>query len=265
MRENGGRDDSKWPPLALWPYSAEKIFLIRVCRGLRELVGARPLHLLTQTAPPLKSPTGAFIAAQPRPTPNAAFTSGVVTGNIGCTLYRPRSLRQQPSPLSHLRCQLPQRGSSWHSGKVSGLSAKCAVSPEPLPLGEVDANAVSRRRGLARFPAARMFPQETSAANAAFLHDSTRENAMPDSPQAVRHCAIKIILPLFMRRATRSAFKIVPALPPQRHIICAQRKPHVHQHTSLPQALRLTVHPGWGCTPPWKRNGRGCARPSGGW
>ena len=130
----------------------KKIFLIRVCRGLRELVGARPLHLLTQTAPPLKSPTGAFIAAQPRPTPNAAFTSGVVTGNIGCTLYRPRSLRQQPSPLSHLRCQLPQRGSSWHSGKVSGLSAKCAVSPEPLPLGEVDANAVSRRRGLARSP-----------------------------------------------------------------------------------------------------------------
>ena len=28
-----------------------------------ELVGARPLHLLTQTVLPLKSPTGAFIAA----------------------------------------------------------------------------------------------------------------------------------------------------------------------------------------------------------
>ena len=28
-----------------------------------ELVGATPLHLLTQTALPLKSPTGAFIAA----------------------------------------------------------------------------------------------------------------------------------------------------------------------------------------------------------
>ena len=42
------------------------------------LVGARPLHLLSQTVLPLKSPTGAFIAAQPRPTPNAAFTSGVV-------------------------------------------------------------------------------------------------------------------------------------------------------------------------------------------
>ena len=31
-----------------------------------ELVGAKPLHLLTQTALPLKSPTGAFIAAQTR-------------------------------------------------------------------------------------------------------------------------------------------------------------------------------------------------------
>ena len=31
-----------------------------------ELVGAKPLHLLTQTALPLKSPTGAFITAQTR-------------------------------------------------------------------------------------------------------------------------------------------------------------------------------------------------------
>ena len=30
----------------------------------RELVGAKPLHLLTQTVPSLKSPTGAFIASQ---------------------------------------------------------------------------------------------------------------------------------------------------------------------------------------------------------
>ena len=34
-------------------------------------------------------------------------------------------------------CQLSQRESPWHSGKVTGLSAKWAVSPEPLPLGEV--------------------------------------------------------------------------------------------------------------------------------
>ena len=39
-----------------------------------ELVGAKPLHLLTQTALPLKSPTGAFIAAQTRTFLNPFFT-----------------------------------------------------------------------------------------------------------------------------------------------------------------------------------------------
>ena len=191
MRENGVRNDSKWPPLALWPYSAEKIFLIRVCRGLRAA-------------------------------PNAAFTSGVVTGNIGCTLYRPRSLRQRPSPLRHglrratspthfaLELEtLPQplkpsplgdgfpprrgkmsrsdkRGNRWRVAPDEGyrqVAAKGAPSsvtcgdsfprpgeafsspthfaleletlrglPRALPLGEMDANAVSRRRGLALSP-----------------------------------------------------------------------------------------------------------------
>ena len=32
--------------------------------GQRSLVGAKPLHLLMQTVPSLKSPTGAFIASQ---------------------------------------------------------------------------------------------------------------------------------------------------------------------------------------------------------
>ena len=49
---------------------------------------------------------------------------------------------------------------------------------------------------------------------------------------------IKIIFPLNMARAKRKPFKIVrPALPQQRHIICAQRKPHVRQHTSLRQHI----------------------------
>ena len=56
---------------------------------------------------------------------------------------------------------------------------------------------------------------------------------------------IKIILPLNMARAKRKPFKIV--------------------RPALPQALRLTARRGSGCTPPWKRNGRGCARPSDGW
>ncbi len=41
--------------LAYWNSSEE---------GQRSLVGAKPLHLLTQTVPSFKSPTGAFIASQ---------------------------------------------------------------------------------------------------------------------------------------------------------------------------------------------------------
>ena len=41
-----------------------------------ELVGAKPLHLLTQTALPLKSPTGAFIASQTLAFQNPFFTEG---------------------------------------------------------------------------------------------------------------------------------------------------------------------------------------------
>ena len=105
MRENGGRDDSKWPPLALWPYSAEKIFLIRVCRGLRAA-------------------------------PNAAFTSGVVDRK-----HWMHTLPTSPSPSASSPSQspavtAPPKGSPWHSGKVSGLSATCPV----LPRGVFPAN-----------------------------------------------------------------------------------------------------------------------------
>ena len=51
-----------------------------------ELVGAKPLHLLTQTALPLKSPTGAFIAAQTRIFQNCLFTGGGVEKNGSCNL-----------------------------------------------------------------------------------------------------------------------------------------------------------------------------------
>ena len=36
----GGADDLKWPPLALWPSSAERLFLFRVCRALRSAPNA---------------------------------------------------------------------------------------------------------------------------------------------------------------------------------------------------------------------------------
>ena len=50
-----------------------KIFKIRGSEKPAELVGAKPLHLLTQTALPLKSPTGAFIASQTRAFQNPFF------------------------------------------------------------------------------------------------------------------------------------------------------------------------------------------------
>ena len=147
MRENVGKDDSKWPPLALWPYSAEKIFLIRVCRGLQELVGARPLHLLTQTAPPLKSPTGAFIAAQPQPTPNAAFTSGVVGRKQWMhtlpTLPSPSAAQPSQSSLRNARFPFlspavtssPGRGKSFLKAGALGSPRKVHLFAKASPFG----------------------------------------------------------------------------------------------------------------------------------
>ena len=62
------------------------------------LVGATPLHLLSQTALPLKSPTGAFIAALRKrgPTPNPAHGSHLtVRTETACRAYitSPRSYR----------------------------------------------------------------------------------------------------------------------------------------------------------------------------
>ena len=43
------------------------------------LVGAKPLHLLSQTALPLESPTGAFIASQPWPFPKPCSSVALVS------------------------------------------------------------------------------------------------------------------------------------------------------------------------------------------
>ena len=75
-------NSSLLPPLAavvvvaLCAFSAENHLIFRVSGKSAELVGAKPLHLLTQTALPLKSPTGAFIAAQTRTIPNPFSQEG---------------------------------------------------------------------------------------------------------------------------------------------------------------------------------------------
>ena len=83
-------NSSLLPPLAavvvvaLWPSSEERLFLICNSGKSAELVGAKPLHLLTQTALPLKSPTGAFIATQTRIFQNCPFTRNRFQYGLDC-------------------------------------------------------------------------------------------------------------------------------------------------------------------------------------
>ena len=105
---------SCWPlPQQLLPVSAtgggRRRCTLRINSGIRffirdsekpaELVGAKPLHLLTQTALPLKSPTGAFIAAQTRAFLNPLFTRGVVKGNGSCSAAFCESVALRTCPL----------------------------------------------------------------------------------------------------------------------------------------------------------------------
>ena len=62
-----------------------------------------------------------------------------------------------PSPSQALTRQLSQRESPWHSGKVSSRTARLAVSPEPLPLGEVDAERSEQTERARLLPAAPRF------------------------------------------------------------------------------------------------------------
>ena len=62
-----------------------------------------------------------------------------------------------------------------------------------LPLsGELDLRSKDGE-GWAALSAAQPLPKEADAAPVVFLHDPSRENAMPDSLRAVRHYSIKIV------------------------------------------------------------------------
>ena len=76
---------------------------------------------------------------------------------------------------------LSPRGEGFGGGcMVSGSIARCAASPEALPLGEL---ARKRLRGRGRCPQRCAFA-ESGAANAVFRHDPTREKGIQKSPQA---------------------------------------------------------------------------------
>ena len=59
---------------------------------------------------------------------------------------------------------------------------------------------------------------ESGAAPAVSLYDPSRENGIAERPQALRYPENKKLIPLFMRRATRSAFQIVPAYHAKPHL-----------------------------------------------
>ena len=58
---------------------------------------------------------------------------------------------------------------------------------------------LKRALSVKAFPAAPRFRRKRRC-SCAFLHAPTRENAMPERPQTLRHCSIKNIFPLTMRR-----------------------------------------------------------------
>ena len=80
-------------------------------------------------------------------------------------------------------CQLSQRESLWHNGKVSGQTAKLAVSPEPLPLGEVSPQVTERVH------AVRNSPSHLALLDASPLWDGALDMAgkLPDKLQSFRH------------------------------------------------------------------------------
>ena len=117
-----------------------------------------------------------------------------------------------PSVKAVRLCQLPLGGSLWHGGKVCGSSAKRIAREVPLPSAPAGRSHLPQGDGFWQcrkvccrherrplggagersetegvFPTARMFPQETSAANAAYRHDPTRENGIAERPQTLRY------------------------------------------------------------------------------
>ena len=80
-------------------------------------------------------------------------------------------------------CQLSQRESPWHNGKVAGQTTKLAVSPEPLPLGEVSPQVTERVH------AVRNSPSHLALLDASPLGDGALDMAgkLPDKLQSFRH------------------------------------------------------------------------------
>ena len=76
---------------------------------------------------------------------------------------------------------------TFPKGTALAVAGNFAAAPKGAPLGELDANVVSRLRGY--FPQRRAFA-ESGAANAVFLYDPSREKAILENPQIFQNCEI---------------------------------------------------------------------------
>ena len=135
--------------------------------------------------------------------------------------------RHAASPLSRLR-------PGEQNNKVSQPPEACrrkldhlyAISTSSPPLGGVFIVAYfcgqynqelqpSPLKTAKSLPAARLFPQETSAANAVCHYDPTREKVPRENPQIFPGDKFKIIIPLNMRKAHAARIPNRPLTPPQ--------------------------------------------------
>ena len=83
------KNDFEYPPLTLWIFSAEGLFLFRVCRGLRAA-------------------------------PNAIFTEGVVKGNGICSAAFCESAALGAGACSPERADFPRPGEDVTAGDKKG-------------------------------------------------------------------------------------------------------------------------------------------------
>ena len=120
---------------------------------------------------------------------------GDVKGELPQSRLTPRQLPQggREQTLSGAPAPAPPKGELFVIFRLAQIKLPLSgtTSPGRGKMAKPERGTAGERSEPERvLPAARLFPQETSAADAAFLHDPTRENAMPGGPQTARHCSI---------------------------------------------------------------------------
>ena len=89
--------------------------------------------------------------------------------------------------------------------------------------------------------AAQPLPKEADAATVVFLHDPSRENAMPDSLRAVRHYSIKIVRLVIAASAAHIILCIDANIIAQVHHLRAGGAHSRSSHSRLAFSIRLRM------------------------